>query len=182
VDESERSLRQFVDQSPVPGTLISDGDRIGDLDLINTGLMTPNGFFQLQHTNATPASKTAVFLAADLHTTMASIGTQHFGIVCLDGPNACILAMKLLRAYPVCGHLLDQRCATHGCARGVIRMLKVEVFKEMYESVMEIVAFVLKFPKIGYPMFQYGYTALFRPASGYSALWRVSRRKSLEYR
>jgi hypothetical protein len=155
------NLKQTLTEA---GTLVSDGARILQCDTINSALLCTKGLYQLDATDTTASRKTAEFLANDLYKVMQVVGFEYFASVCLDGPNSCKRAMKILIQMPQCSHLLDQWCSTHAWHLGANGILLVPTFKEVYAGVLEIIAFVLKFPKIRLQMWQASCKALNRPA------------------
>lgn len=97
----------------VGGTLCNDGAKWRKRSLINSVLMTSNGPYYAQSTDATGKFKDATYLLKDIQSAISNVGQQNVFIVSLDG--ACKKTMKLIWDSPEMHQIFPQRCSTHGC-------------------------------------------------------------------
>lgn len=86
---------------------------MAERSLINSVLMTTNGPFFCQSTDATGLFKGADYLLADIKSAIRNVGAENVFIVALDG--ACKKTLRLIENDPTMHRIFPQRCTTHGC-------------------------------------------------------------------
>ena len=99
--------------SCIGGTICNDGAKWRKRSLINSVLMTTNGPFFCQSTDATGLFKGADYLLGDIKSAISSVGAENVFIVALDG--ACKKTLRLIENDPTMHQIFPQRCTTHGC-------------------------------------------------------------------
>lgn len=95
------------------GTICNDGAKWRKRSLINSVLMTSNGPFFCQSTDATGLFKGADYLLSDIKSAIATVGPDNVFIVALDG--ACKKTLRLIQYDTTMHKIFPQRCTTHGC-------------------------------------------------------------------
>lgn len=99
--------------SCIGGTICNDGAKWRKRSLINSVLMTANGPFFCQSTDATGLFKGADYLLKDIKSAIRCVGAENVFIVSLDG--ACKKTLRLIENEPTMHRIFPQRCTTHGC-------------------------------------------------------------------
>ena len=110
-----RGLKQHLYQGleQIGGTLCNDGAKWRKRSLINSTLMSAQGAYFAQSTDATGKFKDAKYILDDILSAVANVGQKNVFIVCLDG--ACKKTLKMIWDEPSLNKIFPQRCTTHGC-------------------------------------------------------------------
>ena len=97
----------------IGGTLCNDGAKWRKRSLINSTLMSAQGVYFAQSTDATGKFKDSQYLLDDVKSAIAYVEAKNVFIVCLDG--ACKKVLKMIWECEPIHQIFPQRFTTHGC-------------------------------------------------------------------
>ena len=106
-------LQMLNGVSCMGGTICNDGAKWRKRSLINSVLMTANGPFFCQSSDATGLFKGADYLLGDIKSAIATVGSDNVFKVALHG--ACKKTLRLIQNDTTMHRVFPQRCTTHGC-------------------------------------------------------------------
>jgi len=120
LEDQLKTAREYQEKYMVPvisygGTLCSDGAKNRKRNALNSVLISKEGSFFVQSTDASGKYKSSEYLFDDIENAVKRIGADHVFIVCMDG--ACKKTLRLIdeKDTGVFRRIFGQRCATHGC-------------------------------------------------------------------